>query len=341
MSQKETITIQNSLALDCLSLMYRVTNVDVVIDEDMDKRVARNDEVEQWVKHVAEQLDDEWKKEFEVFFNSESYIAISTITHIIRHQVHETVPQYINMLKNIDVQTLSNGFLNVGMNPDYKEVDFESTDQTLQTIQKLNLVEEEKWKLLYLIHDGEHTKQRLIKLIEYFYEHFYKNREDEFYRKQERYLQQLHSDDSKLIKLLNNYGGLQGGKDVLLFPSYCLNTGVIIAQIASEEPLICVLGLERLNAFVKETDDKETLELLRVLTDERRFKLLQLLSKRPCYGYELAQELKISNSTISHHLSTLLTHQFVESKRVENKVYYQTNKEEIKQVLDQFQSLFN
>ncbi|HLP15038.1 MAG TPA: metalloregulator ArsR/SmtB family transcription factor [Bacteroidota bacterium] len=50
---------------------------------------------------------------------------------------------------------------------------------------------------------------------------------------------------------------------------------------------------------------KHTLTVLKALADETRLELLNLLHERPCYGEELAVQLKITPSTVSFHLNKL------------------------------------
>nr|WP_225445528.1 metalloregulator ArsR/SmtB family transcription factor [Paenibacillus arenosi] len=72
---------------------------------------------------------------------------------------------------------------------------------------------------------------------------------------------------------------------------------------------------------------------LKVLSDEKRIHIIQLLNRAPRYGHELAKELNLTNSTISHHLNALTTTGIVKAIRQENKVYYHVDKERIAEVL--------
>jgi DNA-binding transcriptional ArsR family regulator len=58
------------------------------------------------------------------------------------------------------------------------------------------------------------------------------------------------------------------------------------------------------------------------LADPSRLRLVQLLSERPRYGQELAQELEMSAPTVSHHLNLLLNVGLVTVERKAHRTYY-------------------
>lgn len=66
-----------------------------------------------------------------------------------------------------------------------------------------------------------------------------------------------------------------------------------------------------------------------LLSDYTRFNIIILLAKNTMYGKEIADKLKISTGTISHHLSTLIKEGIVVSKIEGKKIYYSINKKEI------------
>lgn len=63
-------------------------------------------------------------------------------------------------------------------------------------------------------------------------------------------------------------------------------------------------------------------ELLKVLADETRLEVLRLLARGPHCVFELNEELGIERSLLSHHLSVLRQHGFVEAERDGKAVRY-------------------
>ena len=73
----------------------------------------------------------------------------------------------------------------------------------------------------------------------------------------------------------------------------------------------------------------------KILADEKRLSIIRLLNQGPLYGYELAQRLHLSNSTVSHHLSALSSVGLVKASRKENRVYYEVLPNEIEKLMEQ------
>lgn len=67
-------------------------------------------------------------------------------------------------------------------------------------------------------------------------------------------------------------------------------------------------------------------EAFRILADKNRMKIMQLLCGEQAYGLELAEKLKLSPNTISHHMSKLQKCGLVISSFEGNRVYYRANK---------------
>mgnify|MGYP006305328347 CR=1 FL=1 len=44
------------------------------------------------------------------------------------------------------------------------------------------------------------------------------------------------------------------------------------------------------------------------------------------YGNELAENLNLSNATISHHVSKLLMNNIIQARKEDNKLYFKLNK---------------
>lgn len=77
----------------------------------------------------------------------------------------------------------------------------------------------------------------------------------------------------------------------------------------------------------------EVIAFLKVIADETRIKIIKILAMGPRFGYELAQELKLSSSTISHHLSILAEAGVVRPTREENRVSYALERQHLRDLL--------
>lgn len=75
-------------------------------------------------------------------------------------------------------------------------------------------------------------------------------------------------------------------------------------------------------------------QVLKLLGDKSKFEILSYIRDREAYGSELAKHLNLTTATVSHHMNALLTAGLVELKRVDNRIYYLTNKKALEEVLD-------
>lgn len=75
-------------------------------------------------------------------------------------------------------------------------------------------------------------------------------------------------------------------------------------------------------------------DVLKLLADPTRYKILKLLSKKNMYSGELAIETGMSQGTISHHMSSLVLYDLVEDFRQDGRMYYKLNKEKFKSWVD-------
>lgn len=91
--------------------------------------------------------------------------------------------------------------------------------------------------------------------------------------------------------------------------------------------------------FLARRADKQLLpgdcdKLLKVLGDSGRFAILKYLCDKKAYGSELAEYLGLSPNTVSHHINKLQSNGLIFSQAEGNRMYYSSNKENIKKFLN-------
>jgi DNA-binding transcriptional ArsR family regulator len=70
------------------------------------------------------------------------------------------------------------------------------------------------------------------------------------------------------------------------------------------------------------SDLREASEMMRVGSDPTRLRVLMVLSEGAKYVGELVDLLQVSQTTISHHLSTMRVGKYVDMERRGHRVYY-------------------
>ncbi|MBP3041099.1 winged helix-turn-helix transcriptional regulator [Bacillaceae bacterium Marseille-Q3522] len=142
--------------------------------------------------------------------------------------------------------------------------------------------------------------------------------------------------EEKLLKLFSAafYQPIEQYQEIILAPSVLYYDW----SLTSEEKDSCILlyGTKKFTLKTEIAVDKEkVVQAFKILADEKRINIIRLLSQGPLYGYELGKRLHLSNSTVSHHLSSLTSIGAVKAVRKENRVYFEIQKEELEKILNQ------
>jgi DNA-binding transcriptional ArsR family regulator len=89
------------------------------------------------------------------------------------------------------------------------------------------------------------------------------------------------------------------------------------------------------------SDAREILPgMLKILGDKSKFEILCSLKERGKYNLEIAEELRFTPATASHHMGILLSNHFVTVEKKDGKVYYRLNSETIAEVIRYMEGVF-
>ncbi|SDZ68233.1 regulatory protein, arsR family [Evansella caseinilytica] len=338
MKLADKLRFVSSPVIDLISCMQVVVNYEKLGKEKIQNAKASK-EIESWIVETRTNMPAEMLEELNVFFNYESFLGVTLVPYIVKEKLYEDVHAFMSGLHQMSKRELFYFFTHTGYGPEEEIADYDNPAEVIAFLEKINLPEAEKWKLSYLIFDGDRTKQRLIKLVERFYYQYYQPNEEAAQTKEEEtaaFFRQMLAEGKEhyFHDIMVQYGvDWQDEEKVYIFLSNFLGPSIMFTHVKKMGVTAFVLGTNHYEASGAGRGEKETLDAVRTMTDERRFAVLQLLKKKPLYGYELAQALGVSNSTVSHHLSALVSQYFVTAIRRENKVYYEVNRDEIQKVL--------
>ena len=88
--------------------------------------------------------------------------------------------------------------------------------------------------------------------------------------------------------------------------------------------------------FGKQGIDSERINKFgKVISDKSKVEILKFINKKPAYGKEIAEALKLSTPTISHHVNALLELGLVKTSVEANKIFYSMNREVVENILDE------
>lgn len=126
------------------------------------------------------------------------------------------------------------------------------------------------------------------------------------------------------------YPSITGYRQVFLSDAKheCKNTG--------EFTIICGVLFETLQhiSSLEHNSAAELSRIMSVLGDPSRFNIVFRLAKKPSYGRELAKLLSLTPGAISQHLSILMSTGLITSSVEGNRVYYELNKEKMREFLN-------
>lgn len=159
---------------------------------------------------------------------------------------------------------------------------------------------------------------------------------DDFKARWEAYFQ-AHSFAGYLLENIGMGPGDLSGYTAHIYPCI-VNGGTIALSIDDKTKSIHLqigLGLkEGINIKTLPIESAFLLEGLKALSDKSKLAILAMIRDKRAYGQELARETGLSTATISHHIGTLINCGFICMERVENRIYYQMDKERLQAFLD-------
>ena len=287
-----------------------------------------------WVARVRKGLPDSVKEQLATFFHLESFLGLTMVRFAWETDAWRSVEGFLARLEETPPHDVFAVFLRTGFTPD-ELGDVANPDSMGAYIQKTNLPATEQWKLAYLYLNAAHTKEQFIRLLSDCHRLYFQDEEERIAQLQNESIQTLRARIRSRRDVLDQFPYLAGHSvedpdtTVVLAPSVFYHVDSLSAD--SDALFLTLYGTEyRAQAQI---DPDEMSAFLKLLSDEARVKIIKTLGAGPCYGYELAQRLHLSNSTISHHLSLLATLQIVVATRHENRVAYALSRPRLQELL--------
>nr|WP_243239518.1 metalloregulator ArsR/SmtB family transcription factor [Sulfobacillus harzensis] len=289
-------------------------------------------DVDLFVDRTRKSLPQPVLEGLKVFFNEESYLGLSLVSFAWVQSAWQSVEIFMDRLSQMSPRELFRSLLSTGYSPD-GPLNIDDPESVRDYINRTNLPDLEKWKLSYLYLNAESAKQQFIDLVAQCHERYFAAEWERLQKLQDesmaRVAERVHShrDLMNEFPILNGVPIDNGGVEVVLAPSvfYHLDS---LSSFSDERLLfIALYGIHYLGRKSMRSD--EMAGFLKVLSDETRIKIIKTLAVTPCFGYELAQRLGLSNSTISHHLAILADMGLVVPDRQENRVYYTLDRQRL------------
>ncbi|RLQ96256.1 ArsR/SmtB family transcription factor [Falsibacillus albus] len=335
---ENNITYISSPVFEMLASLYVLQNPKHILKK-KEGYSHPSPDVSHWVEEKRQLFSQNLYELLDLFFHFETFIGLSLIRFAYERNVTDEVESFLHKLKQMSSVSLFSYFLQTGyVSKDLPQI--EDKNEVIDYINKAAIPDIEKWKLTYMYLHADETKKRLLQLLETYYEQFYKNETGFLMNYHKQSYEDLMKADAlnsrqsvgKTFPYISNDTLDDPTIEIIIAPSFFYADASMASE--SKDSLIFLYGIQhpvkdRSNSYT----EKDLMNALKIIGDDKRIRMMKLLSQSPYYGYELAQKMELSNSTISHHLSALSTIGVVTSRREENKVYFQLNKTKVKDML--------
>lgn len=232
----------------------------------------------------------------------------------------------------------------LGSAVDEKPVD--TFEDMMRIIDKSGLPAEDKWKIIQAYIDRDKHLEEIYKIIERTVlllkecRSEINNLEEEFYKYWHAYTEK--NDFAKEFQMQSNF--TWDWKSIVIVPSV-FNPHVIRLSVKYGEertPDLVQIGIAQDSNFSSkpaEVDGEDLVNTLKLLSDKSKFEILRFIKDESKYGFEIANALNLSTSTISYHMNSLIIANLVRLEKDANKIYYSLNREELEVLLENTKKL--
>ena len=307
-----------------------------------------NKQVSETIKYLDENAGFDWSNFKFMFDDSLEYIDAVMNTEDMWNIKEEK--DIVGFVKSIDSCLTRDKIIKYMIrrcNMKEDEWDFSKTDYVKMTnlIEKMDITQELKWQTFCFMQNPKYYLDMLSKSIEDYLkiydivmsrnkdiiENFSDKAEKEVNEKGVEYIEDFaksiinHTDNVYLTTaFFNSYNyEFHSFKDKV-----CLFVGIDYEKTV--EALGGQAGIDR------------NLKVLKNLSDNSRFQIVNLLKNGECYGQEIADKVGISTATLNYHIQFLLVSGIVKIEREEGrKTYFSLNKEPIKNCIKFLQQTLN
>ncbi|MDF2881144.1 MAG: hypothetical protein K0R54_1701 [Clostridiaceae bacterium] len=218
-------------------------------------------------------------------------------------------------------------------------------EQAIDLIRNSSIQEtKQKEKLIYCLQNPLEIKTRFSLLIKQFYELMYKLYEHDILLTlkpiMEKYEKLFNDNPEEFMRDFLRIDISNYRKEVRVHVSYLIQVLILYFMETDDRiPDYFIIGIYADKRFGRGALKDKLITFSKVLSDKKRFELIILLSKRPWYVQELAEQLNIASSTVSHHLSLLISLNLVKPERDEHRLYYLLDKDKVKDFLEQISKM--
>lgn len=348
-----TVVFHDSTAYDFLAALFRLHNknqrVGNLAEELMVKeRFKLNEDIKNWIEETEPKLSGALRESLDIFFNAETFFGMCLTYRIPAYDL-KTSEDFIRHIEGLDSRSLLWDFIQTGYS-DALYADEASFRANVLADEKeavkfinthVQIPSRQKWELLQFFMNPDTMKEKLLELFRWFNANVYSGIVQQVETITRHSIQEIrkkldkYGDEYLKLFTQTEYGKLKQDHKIVIAVSYFYEIAILVSAKNHLNLDLYMVGFMYDELIIAANHTLlSNLRMFKALADETRLNILKLLCRRPWYGHELAQELKLSNSTVSYHISMLTLSGFISVNRVENRTYYSADIEAVKQVIN-------
>ncbi|MNO22084.1 Transcriptional repressor SdpR [compost metagenome] len=350
---KQAITPIISAPMEFLYSLYALGTDKGFVEMIRDFELEPNAEITGMLQEMKKSLSQYIQQELTYFFDA-SGLGYILYKYIVRNSSLDKVSEVIEQVQSDHadefvfkiIESVCKNTLPAKESSEYKAI-FSNQPKLLQLIDETKFQDEaRKARVIEAVENPEEIKQRFTLLLSRFYTVGFAPFEADIIK----YIEAVKRKYNAVLK-----------ETPELFMSQYLNTDILkdhqtgyILHLSFFKYVSChayssydekikdwfVLGIYTDQLFNESALAERQAHFFKVLSDVNRISMIRLLSERPWFGQELAEALNISPPTVSYHIGFLQQIGVVSFKRIDNRIYYELDRDKLLKPMRDFLKLF-
>jgi len=195
------------------------------------------------------------------------------------------------------------------------------------------------WKVMLLLQEPKKHISHLVNIVRRntpAYHHAIQAIDKPLQRQMERFIKKQHQHKARrvLMQDTRQRGPAKAITPTLIYP---------MLEAMSDDTIYMGIFIDDLYQMIDNLHKARNSNnpVIKALSDSSKFDILLSLHNSPKYNLELAEHLRLTPATITHHMQTLLLHGLVSVEKRDGRVYYTLQKDVIAAAVTQIKELFS
>lgn len=224
-------------------------------------------------------------------------------------------------------------------NDEYLRECLSDVKSTLEFIKKLDISDENRWKLYEFIENPKVKLERFIKSIHNFKEKYkqeivkYQGLMDEF---SEHIQNRINTEGDQIFREeLDELMSPEYYKDIEIRTSFILFDGFRVDSDKDNAAISVGFDYQRIKEHIKgKSRIEEILNVISMVSDGMKFKILNCMKGKEVYGKEICEKTGLSKAALSYHINQMFNLGVIGMRRNGKKVYYSIKKSKIEEAIE-------